>query len=76
MTDLERLQRIAADIRELTSERWPKVQIGIGVPEAMALLERLGAAEKIHDYEDGPSFRVLTLEIDGVDFSAQMRVAR
>jgi class 3 adenylate cyclase len=76
MTDLERLQRIAADIRELTSEKWPRVQLGIGVPEAMALLERLGATEKVYDYVGSPSIRALTLEIDGVSFTAQMEVAR
>jgi hypothetical protein len=76
VTDLERLQRIAADIRELTSEKWPRVQMGIGNAEAMALLERLGAKESIHNYDDRPSIRTLTLDVGGVSFVAQMEVAR
>lgn len=74
--NFERLQRIAADIRKLTSEKWPRVQLGVDNAEAMALLELHGAKETIYNYDDRPSIRNLTLQIDGVSFAAQMEVAR
>jgi hypothetical protein len=76
VTDLERLQRIAADIRAITTERWPRVQLGVDNAEAMALLERLGAREAVHNYDDRPSIRNLTLEIGGVSFAAQGKAAK
>lgn len=76
MTELERLQRIAADIRHFTDDKQPEVQLGIGDVKAANLLARHGATEAVYEYGDRPPIRALTLEIEGVVFTAQMDVKK
>lgn len=69
-------ERIAADVKSLTSGRLPEVQMGIGDAGAIALLESIGATEMVYHYNDSPSIRTMTIVIGGVSFTAQVEVAR